>query len=151
MSEKGREIAQHYRSELTQLQVQRKSHSLNAQRVLLQLGDRPLVVAGAASFLNDALLALGARNVYMESKQAYPRPSIEDVLSKNPDQILILSLGTDSAQDELMKNKWLDFKKLRAVQGAQVKLIRSDELLRPTPRIVEGLKKLRQLLDDPGT
>ncbi len=148
MNEKGREIAQKYRSEL--LQFQKKSHSLSSQRVLLQLGDRPLVVAGAASFLNDALLALGAKNVYLESKQAYPHPSLEDALSKNPDQILILSLGADSSQDEQMRSKWLDFKTLRAVQRAQVKLIRSDELLRPTPRIVEGLKKLRQLLDDPG-
>ncbi len=115
-------------------------------RVLLQLGDEPLIVAGSGSFLDDCLIQLGAKNVYAHSSVGYPHPSAEDVIVRNPDVIVILSFGDAPKRYEEMQKKWLSFKKLRAVQNARVLMLRSDELLRPTPRILEGLKKLGEAI-----
>jgi iron complex transport system substrate-binding protein len=111
-------------------------------RVLLELGDDPLVVVGGGAFLNDALLAVGARNLYGEPGTLYPRPAIEDVVHRDPERIFILALGRDLAPFEKMARAWDRFAGVAAVKQRKVRVLKADALLRPTPRLLKGLAEL---------
>ncbi|MFZ9594463.1 MAG: helical backbone metal receptor [Bdellovibrionia bacterium] len=117
------------------------------KRVLLQVGDDPLVVVGGKSFLNDAIEAVGAQNVYGDLSLGYPRPSLEDVLLRNPEVILVAALAKDRGAYVRMVEKWRRLPTLQAVQKKQVLLFESDALLRPTLRMIEGLEQLRRAIE----
>ena len=117
-------------------------------RILIQLSDDPLVVVGQNTFLQEAVQILGAINVYQNSDVPYPHPSIEDVIVKNPDIIIILAMGEDAKPFQSMARKWADFPQLEAIQHKKVRLIQSDALVRPTLRILEGLKILEKAIYD---
>jgi iron complex transport system substrate-binding protein len=114
-------------------------------RVLLELGDQPLIVIGGKAFLNDALLAVGAENAYESLADAYPRPSIEDAAERNPDTILVLAMGEGGVRDpvfQAMAARWKVFPSLAAVRQDRVSVLQADALLRPSMRLLEGLSLL---------
>lgn len=117
-------------------------------KVLLQIGDQPLVVAGGQSFLNAALELIGAKNIYGENQSHYPRPALEDVIQKDPDIIITLALGQDIAPLSRARQRWFQLPQLKAVKSKRVYLLHSDALLRPTPRILEGLSLLEKAIYD---
>jgi iron complex transport system substrate-binding protein len=129
---------------------QRANTRKTAPQVLLQLGSNPLVVAGRNSFLNEMLEQLGAGNVYGDLKQSYPKPSFEDALTRNPTHILVISMGasTASAAEEIAT--WQKFPKLRAIKAGQLKALPGDLLLRPSFRLLEGLKLMEAALFEAG-
>src|SRR5207237_1090052 len=108
-------------------------------KILLQLGDSPLVVAGRKSFLQEGLEIIATQNIYGDVEASYPRPSIEDVLKKNPDVIAVIGMGPDLKQYQEMANRWTQFSHLNAVKNKKVFVVRSDALVRPTLRLLEGL------------
>src|SRR6185295_5687969 len=115
------------------------------KHVLVQLGDEPLIVAGGDAFLSEALSVIGATNAYRDSKAHYPRPSTEDAVSRDPDAVVILAMG-DLAPFEKMASRWRSFPQLKAVKAGRVKVLKADSLLRPTLRLLEGLKLLEEAI-----
>ena len=118
------------------------------KKVLLQLDDDPLIVAGGKSFLSEAIALVGAENVYGDSSSGYPRPSLEDVLKRNPDVVLVATFGVslnDPHYAQSAKN-WGRYSDLKAVQNHQVKVIYGNPLLRPSMRLLEGLSLLEKAI-----
>lgn len=129
---------------LNQIRERTKTHP--SKKVMLQVGDDPLIVVGHKSFLHDAISLVGASNVYSNADENYPRPSLEDVLSRDPDFIVVAAMGADLALYKKMVEKWKQFPKLSAVKNKRVLLLEADALLRPTPRILEGLIQFEQAI-----
>ncbi len=98
-------------------------------KVLFQIGTEPLVVAGKKSFLNEALEAVGAENVYSDLKTAYPKPTLEDAIQRKPDWIIVVGMDGDLSLARKMAEEW---KKLpiRAQRAPRVVVLPGDELLR---------------------
>jgi iron complex transport system substrate-binding protein len=142
-AEDGRRMAERFTTGLGRIRLAGRRH-FRAAQVLLQLGDDPLVVAGGGSFLQDSLEAVGARNVYGDADTHYPRPSLEDVVHRDPDVILVLELGQDTKAFEAMAARWSRFAQLRAVKTKRVGLLQGDAVLRPTLRLLEGLSQLEK-------
>jgi len=115
-------------------------------RVLLQVGEDPLVVAGGHSFLNEALEVVGAKNIYSDLKTAYPRPALEDVLSRNPDDIVVVSMSANTQAAQKMAQAWKKFTHLSAVKHGKIHIISGDLLLRPSLRLLDGLAALKTSL-----
>lgn len=115
-------------------------------KVLLQLAENPLIVVGRKSFVHEALLLLGATNVYGDATAHYPRPSLEDVMSKNPDVIVVIALGDDTAIFQKMADHWSSFERMTAMKNHQIHILRSDELIRPTERLLEGISRLEKTI-----
>ena len=76
----------------------------------------------------------------------YPRPSLEDVIKRNPDVIVIMALSGNIRIFERMKEKWKEFSGLKAVRNKQIYILEGDSILRPTLRILEGLSKLEKIV-----
>ena len=126
--------------------IRELSAKLTKVRVILQLGGDPLVVVGKRTFLHEALEAVGGMNVYADSQASYPRPAIEDAVARNAEVIVVLVLGTDIAPFRKMAADWNQFPSMSAAKNKRVKLLRADQLLRPTMRLLEGLELLKKAI-----
>jgi iron complex transport system substrate-binding protein len=120
------------------------------KKVILELDDNPLIVVGGKSFLNEAVTLIGADNIYSDSKTGYPRPSKEDVITKNPDVILLPTFGAGfglSNPEFIAKlEAWAQYPSMKAVKNHQVKALEGDTLLRPSMRLIEGLGLLEKAI-----
>ncbi|HLD99398.1 MAG TPA: cobalamin-binding protein [Bdellovibrionota bacterium] len=145
---RGAQMASQFEQGLSRIR-DRAAKRTGRPRVLLQIGDEPLVVAGGKSFLNESLTTIGALNVYSDSGTRYPKPSVEDVIQRKPEIILILALGRQSGKSfEAAVRRWKDFQSIPAVRNGKVFVIEADALLRPTLRLLEGLSILEKKVFD---
>lgn len=115
-------------------------------RILLQIGESPLVVAGGGTFLDQAIQKVGAENIFSDSKIHYPQPSMEDIIVRNPEVIVILIMGDGKSRAEAQVRSWLSFGAIQAVKNHQIRVLHSDTLLKPTLRILEGLSLLERTI-----
>jgi ABC-type Fe3+-hydroxamate transport system substrate-binding protein len=118
----------------------RKAGSAQPQTVLLLFSLRPLVSAGKGTFVDELLTAGNLRNVTHDSPTSYPLLSREEVVSRQPDWIIVSDDVVQSAGDIVAS--YPEWKSLRAVQKGQIALIGASLISRPGPRIIEGLEAL---------
>jgi iron complex transport system substrate-binding protein len=140
------EILQQFDSDLIKLIEKFKTFDRGATRVVLQIGDDPLVLIGGTGFVADVLKNIGVTNSLQDQNTAYPRLNYEEILRRNPDWILILTLGQDAKTYELFKKRWSRFSGLKAVKNGQVVVLKADELIRPTLRVIQGAELLLKTL-----
>lgn len=142
----GEAMALRLQKGLDQLQKQRVGQS-RRPRVLIQLGSDPLITIGKQAFLHQALEAVGAQNIFEDQESAYPKPTMEWVIKKNPELILVIALGDQSQVFEAMARAWSKWSDLAAVKNHQIVILKADALLRPSSRLLEGLALLKKAVD----
>lgn len=111
-------------------------------RALLVFGLGPIVVAGPRSFADEMIAAAGGTNVVTEGG-AYPTLGLERVLSLDPDVIVDASMQA-SREDERVTTDTPGWRELRAVKAKRVIALRDEAVLRPGPRVAEGILSLAQ-------
>jgi iron complex transport system substrate-binding protein len=75
----------------------------------------------------------------------YPRISVEEVIRRKPDVIIISSMQRDRQYIEA-REKWFQWPMIPAVRDGRVHLVDSDLLDRPSPRVLDGLEMMARLL-----
>jgi iron complex transport system substrate-binding protein len=74
----------------------------------------------------------------------YPRVSLEEVIRKRPEVIIISSMERGGSYEEA-RRQWMKWPSIPAVRDRRVHLVDSDLLDRPSPRVVAGLETLARL------
>jgi iron complex transport system substrate-binding protein len=144
--ERGKKMAEQLRSGIQRFK-ERASLRKVSPKVLLQVGMDPLVVAGSSSFVSDAVGVTGVLNVYADSKSAYPRPSLEDVLIRNPDVILLVAMDQASFKSHEREGRnWREFPSLSAVKNGKIFVLPGDRILRPSLGLLEGIALIERTL-----
>ena len=118
------------------------------KRVVVIWGTRPLIAAGTGTYMDELLPFVGAASALPSSKIAYPRIGLEELIASDPDAIVDLSMGSESAASALGPGggkPWSGVKELRAVRDGMV-IALDASLFRAGPRLPEGLAKLGELL-----
>jgi iron complex transport system substrate-binding protein len=113
-------------------------------RVFFQIGISPIVSAGSDTFIHELIETAGGVNL-AQSYTSYPRFSTEEVVVAAPDIMIITSMAREKAFDQI-KAKWKQWPNIPAVRNDRIFLVDSDLFDRPTPRLVEGLETLLQLI-----
>ncbi len=111
-------------------------------KVFYEIGRDPLITAGPGNFVDNLISAAGGINIAGDASSDWPRYSVEAVITKEPDVIITaphISSGKDSS------DTWRKYKTVPAVQNGKIYAVNPDILLRPGPRIVDGLEKLHSL------
>jgi iron complex transport system substrate-binding protein len=111
----------------------------NKPKVFFQIGTAPLVTVGKGSFADDLISLGGGWNIM------YPRYSIEEVLVKAPDIIIITSMNPKGDSQKLAK-QWNRWRTIPAVKQGRVFVIDSDLVDLPSPRIIDGLEIIAGIL-----
>jgi iron complex transport system substrate-binding protein len=107
-------------------------------RVLLLYGVTPIVGAGPGSFADEMLRLAGATNALPPGTAAYPTLSLEQVIALDPE--LILDAAVMEPRDQpVLPGPW---SAVRAVREGKVRPLRSVTVLRPGPRVLDGVEAL---------
>ncbi len=114
-------------------------------KVFFQIGTAPIVTVGKGSFADDLISLAGGRNIAGGESMKYPRYSIEEILVKAPDVIIITSMDPKGDSRKLAE-QWNRWETIPAVKGGRVFVIDSDLVDLPSPRIIDGLEIIARIL-----
>lgn len=105
----------------------------------IEVWHEPVLAAGGSTLVDDLVTRAGAANIFGNRRGYVPVP-IEDVLSRNPQVILLLYPGGDRLRG---RPGWAV---LDAVRAGRVYDLPTSLVARPGPRVVEGLELIARLL-----
>ena len=128
----GRQLAAQLRQRLAELR--QRYQRAEPLRVFYQVWNQPLYTVGGGQIISDALSVCGARNVFDELTLPAPQVSIESVLQRDPEVILV--------GDQAQKDAWRVWPNM----AARVRLVRDKGLERPSGQMVEAVARLCQVI-----
>ncbi|MFD1678495.1 cobalamin-binding protein [Pseudomonas rhodesiae] len=128
----GRQLAERLRQRLAELR--QRYRRAEPFRVFYQVWNSPLYTVGGGQIISDALTVCGARNVFDDLKLPAPQVSIESVLQRNPELILV----SDQAQ--------MDAWKAWPTMADRVRQVPDKGLERPSGQMLEAVGRLCQVI-----
>lgn len=114
-------------------------------KVMVELWDNPLIVFGKNSIGNEVIEIAGGKNIIDDGKIPYPQISLEILLQKQPDVIVLAHMIKVNNPLENVKQR-ANWDKLNAVKEGRVYAIDPDIIDRPGPRIILAIEILHRLL-----
>lgn len=129
--------------------VEKAVASLPKRKVLLVFGLEPVVVAGPGGFPDEMVRHAGGVNVVADGP-AYPTIGIERVLALDPDVVLNASMAETRGTERIQRDSpgWRD---LRAVKEGHVVPVTDEAVLRPGPRLGDGLRTIARAVHPEAT
>ncbi|MGX5174795.1 cobalamin-binding protein [Aliikangiella sp. IMCC44653] len=113
-------------------------------RTFYQLWHEPLRTVGADSWVESLIKDCNGENVFSDSEVSYPLVSMESVLHKNP-QVVIIPNHSGSDQSNLAI--WNQWKAIEAVKESRIFELDGAKILRAGPRAIDGLVELCETID----
>lgn len=123
--------------------VKRRIAAAPRRSTLLAVGLRPLVAVGGKNFLDELITLAGGENIAGNASQPWLNLPDEYVVAKAPQVIIQAGMGSDASGPT---RQWSDLKSIPAVKERRVYTYNSDKILRPGPRIGEGLEEIARLI-----
>lgn len=118
--------------------------------VLYLIWTDPLIAAGAGTYLDDLLSLAGGRNIVKERTASYPRLNWEQVVARGPDVILLADHREDSERPSTgsgeVPPEWSAWQAVPAIRTGRVLAVPSNTILRPGPRLGDGLVRLARAI-----
>ncbi|MBW2039059.1 MAG: ABC transporter substrate-binding protein [Deltaproteobacteria bacterium] len=126
--------------------TKKRVEGLPRPEVFVQIGANPLFTATGNSFVNEFIEFAGAINIAGDAKTGiYSR---EEVIRRNPDVILIVTMGIVGEQE---KEVWLNYKTINAVKNRKIYTVDSYRFCSPTPlSFVVTVKELARIFHEDG-
>ncbi len=109
-----------------------------------QIWNSPMMTINGEQIISQAMNICGANNAFHDLPLLAGEVSIESVIKKNPDTIL---LGGQQAMQQAWLKEWMKWQTLTAVKQQQVYLLQADTYQRPTERLINGLQALCETID----
>jgi ABC-type Fe3+-hydroxamate transport system substrate-binding protein len=109
-----------------------------AVRVLMPLSDDPVITIGKNAFLTELIAAAGGKSVTDDLAQDWPGISMEAILSRQPDYLVLID-GSPMTLDELKKRP--GWKNLGCVQQNRVFYV-DDKMNYSSPLAFDALESL---------
>lgn len=112
--------------------------------MLLLAGAKTLYSFGQESYVHDLIRMAGGRSVTAKLDAKAPVLSEEFVIRKNPDVIIGTFAETHDAQKLLALHP--SWRSVSALEEGRVYTVDGDVVVRPGPRVVEGVRRMAALL-----
>ncbi len=143
--ETGRAAAAQFREKVAQ-ERRRAAGYLRKPRVYVEYWGDPLYSAGRGSFVSELVALAGGTNLGDEIAAPYFQASPEWVLARDPEVILCLYHLTDGSPIERIRSRraWQNVRAVR--EGRLCADLDVNCILRPGPRVLEGVRQLRRCL-----
>lgn len=130
-ADQGKELADVLRARVAL--VQSRIATQSKPKVFVMLGAEPLITVGSSSFINDLVAQAGGLSISADEPGDYPQYSLETVIARQP-EVIFLQAGDEKLPDRLRQTP--------AARAGRVFHLDDDLLLRPGPRIVDGLEQI---------
>lgn len=139
--EAGERLARRIQGQIDR--VRRIIGGAERRRVLMLVGQRPMVAVGKGTYIDEILTLAGGENIAGVTLQPWPHLPAEYVVAKAPQVIIEGSMGSEQGAAE--KN-WAGLDSIPAVRDGRVYSYVSDKILRPGPRVGEALEEIARLI-----
>ncbi|HDP70061.1 MAG TPA: cobalamin-binding protein [Actinobacteria bacterium] len=104
--------------------------------VYYEVCNDPISTVGPGALMFDIVEMSGGTNIAADTKEKYPQLSLETLIEKDP-QIIIASEGSMGDPGKVKERK--GWESMSAVKDGKVYIIDENKVVRPGPRIVDGL------------
>ncbi|MDD5679995.1 MAG: cobalamin-binding protein [Candidatus Omnitrophica bacterium] len=112
-------------------------------KVFVEIWSEPLLTAGKKSLINELIFLAGGVNIACNVDKEYAHFSAEEVIYQNPDCIILTYMSQEIPIEILERRPgWHNISAIR--EGRVYNDIDSDTLLRPGPRLIDGLKEMNR-------
>lgn len=120
---------------------------LTQNKVFIAVGVNPLITANKNTFLNEIITIAGLNNIYQDGIIQYPQINYEDVISKNPDYIIIAGDTADAASNEkYIAELSSKLGTTNAIKNNKIIIIDQNLFFRPGPRILDAAQFIKYQL-----
>jgi len=126
-------------------EVSRRVAGRDKPKVFLQIGRDPIFTVSKGSFAHDLISIAGGDNIAKDARIPYPSFTLEEVILKAPEVLIISSMYVDRNHSQWLE-EWKKWRVLPAVKNNRLYTIDSDLVDRPSPRIVEGLEQMAHII-----
>ncbi len=99
---------------------------------------------GPGTFVNDIIGLAGGVNVFANASAAYPQISAEQVVSANPEVIILPDAAYGISVESVLQHP--GWQNIDAVKNKHVYPIDDAIVSRPGPRVVDGLEAAAKLI-----
>jgi len=114
-------------------------------KVFIEIWHDPLTTAGKGSFIDELITLAGGVNIAADTKRPYSIFSPEEIIKRNPDCIILTYMDKETPS-KLVGGRF-GWKQISAVKNNRLyNDISPDLLLRPGPRVAQGLKEIHKRL-----
>lgn len=136
---RAQQLRQHYQ------QLKHKYHQRSPVKVFYQVSASPLLTIGQSSYINHLIRQCGGRSVIRHTVGSAPEVNVATLLKRQP-QALIIGKSPHDHTD--YRQFWRNWPQLKAVKHQHIFLIKASWINRPGPRLIKGMKKLCQVIDE---
>jgi iron complex transport system substrate-binding protein len=113
-------------------------------KVLVVVWYDPVITAGSRSFITDVISDAGGQSATADIPQAWPQISLEEVLRRSPDFILVVQ-GAHGGVAKQDLNSHAGWDQLEAVRDNHI-IYMDERLFHPGPEVFEALQQLAKEL-----
>jgi iron complex transport system substrate-binding protein len=112
-------------------------------RIFFQVWERPLLTVNGTQIISDAIRTCGGRNLFEDDKLLVPTVDIEAVVRARPEAVVRTAAPGEPEGFAL----WRRLPAFEPTARGNLLVLRTDALLRPSPRILEGVEMLCEALE----
>ena len=113
------------------------------RKVFYEVWYDPPISVGPGSFIHDLIEMAGGINLMADSGNPYPVANLEEIIDADPD-VIIYAHGAMSTAQVAERDGW---RQMEAVRTGRIVQIEDENILvRPGPRIVDGLEALAKAI-----
>jgi iron complex transport system substrate-binding protein len=114
-------------------------------RVYYEVWHEPLYTIGPTTLQSELIEMAGGVNIFSDAKAEYPIVSSEAVIERDPEIIIVPTgyMGGVNKEDFEKRPGWST---ITAVKNGRIYQIDENIVIRPGPRIVQGLQQLAKLI-----
>ncbi len=138
----GEQVALAFEQRLSALQQHYADRS-NVQ-LFYQVWNSPLITINNEHIIGKVIQLCGGNNVFGHIDKLTPRPNLEAILQADPETIIASGMG-NKRPDWL--DEWQRWQQMQAVKNGHVYFLNADLINRPTPRILDAVQQMCELLD----
>jgi len=124
-------------------EVQIKKAEKEPPTVFIEIIHKPLMTASKDTLVNNIIELAGGKNIAYWVKGKYPEYSMEKLIKKDPDVIIIPEQNIKNEDVIYNDSRW---QKLSAVKNKRVLFIDADIISRPTERVKGAIYKIAEFM-----
>ena len=139
---RGKRLAATFRADVSRLKVRYKHRP--SVRVFFQVWQDPLITLNRDHLVTTLISQCGGENIFGALGPLAPTVSLEAVIGTDP-EVIVAAAPQETAHQWL--RRWRRWQGIQAVRNEHLFSINPDVINRATPRILEGMQSLCELIE----